>query len=69
LRPTPSILQQNLKTLFSIPEESTEKSQFTSGAILDESAYSKETILKVVNIKKEAIWCLKIASHACTTNL
>jgi hypothetical protein len=29
-----------LKTLFSIPEESTEKSQFTSGAILDESACS-----------------------------
>jgi hypothetical protein len=42
-----------LKTLFSIPEESTEKSQFTSGAILDESAYSKETILKVVNILHE----------------
>jgi hypothetical protein len=27
-----------LKTFFSIPEESTEKSQFTSLAILDESA-------------------------------
>ena len=42
-----------LKTFFSIPEESTEKSQFTSLAILDESADSKETVLKVVNILHE----------------
>jgi hypothetical protein len=42
-----------VENFFSIPEESTEKSQFTSLAILDESADSKETVLKVVNILHE----------------
>jgi hypothetical protein len=49
------------------------------GAILDESAYSKETILKVVNILHEkfqvgvytdfVLIVGGVASHACTANL
>ncbi|CAC5388151.1 unnamed protein product [Mytilus coruscus] len=45
-----NIVLPGIKTFFSIPVETTEKSDFSSVAILDETADSKETVLKVLNI-------------------
>ncbi|CAG2223496.1 unnamed protein product [Mytilus edulis] len=45
-----NIVLPGIKTFFSIPVESTEKSDFSSVAILDETADSKDTVLKVLNI-------------------
>ncbi|CAC5359268.1 unnamed protein product [Mytilus coruscus] len=45
-----NIVLSGIKTFFSIPVETTEKSDFSSVAILDETADSKETVLKVLNI-------------------
>ena len=39
-----------VKTFLSFPQENTEKSDFTYLAILDETADSKDTVLKVLNI-------------------
>lgn len=39
-----------IKTFLSIPSEKTEKSDFTSVAVLDDAADKKETVLKVLNI-------------------
>ncbi|CAC5372949.1 unnamed protein product [Mytilus coruscus] len=46
-----SIIQiPGIKTFLSIPSEKTEKSDFTSVAVLDDTADKKETVLKVLNI-------------------
>ena len=47
---TKKIMIPGFKSFFSIPLQETEKSEFTSVAILDETADKKETVLKVLNI-------------------
>ncbi|CAC5377131.1 unnamed protein product [Mytilus coruscus] len=42
-----------VKTFFSLPTQDTEKSSFTSIAVLDETADKKETVLQVLNILHE----------------
>lgn len=44
------IILPNLKTYLSSSDKETEKSNFVSIAVLDDSADSKETILKTLNI-------------------
>ncbi|CAC5358990.1 unnamed protein product [Mytilus coruscus] len=42
-----------VKTFFSLPTQDTEKSSFTSIAVLDETADKKETVLQVLNLLHE----------------
>ena len=50
-----NITLPGVKTFFSIPEEHTEKSTFTSIAVLNESADCKDTVLKLLNFLHDKV--------------